>query len=216
MDDSISSVLQTVNVKVCPESFVAVNTHTAEFSNLGGAFSFNDEEGTVQDEMPLVSFSLEAPKSPFSFSSDVLRKRPDAVKRLFSVIDDRDALVKMAEELEDVHCEGEAEVILACKLVKPLVGYCYPSKHAKSATLYDETDLELHDLGMGEARCWHGYADLVASPTPHFEDSDSSEVPTFITTDKSMSELPGDAIFLPKSFITVAAQNNSLLFLAFS
>ena len=192
--DSISSVLQTVNVKVCPKSFDAVNTHAAEFSNLGRAFHFSNEEGTVQYEMPLVSFSLEAPKSPFSFSSDVLRKRPDAVKRLFSVIDDRDALAKMAEELEEVHCEGEAEVILACKLIKPLVGYCYPSKHAKSATLYDETDLELQDLGMGEEQCWHGYADLVASPTPHFEDS--SEVSTFITTDQStgMSLSQGDSI----------------------
>ncbi|XP_065836613.1 uncharacterized protein [Oscarella lobularis] len=183
----IENLLQKANVAVCFESFDIVLTHGVQFSHLDSAFVLNQTE--TKGEAPLISFSSEAAAgSPFLLSSDALREDPNAVKRLFSVIDDSRALVEMAEKLDAAGSnEGQVEVIFASDLIKPLVGYCYPSKHGNKAHLYKETDLELKDLGMGEKRCWHGHGDLLASPTPHFGS-------TFITTtSKSLLDSQGEA-----------------------
>ena len=169
-------MLQKANSAVCFESFLVVNTAGVEFSHLDSAFVLNRKETKV--EVPMISFSSEAAAgSPFLLSSDALREDPNAVKRLFSVIDDHGSLGVVADELDAAGSnEGKAEVIYASGLIRPLVGYCHPSKHGKRAHLYKETDLEVKDLGMGEKRGWHGYGNLLASPTPHLDWS------TFITT----------------------------------
>ena len=133
----------------------------------------------------MISFSSEAAAgSPFLLSSDALREDPSAVKRLFSVIDDPDVFGVVADELDAAGSnERKVEVIYASGLIKPLVGYCHLSKkHGKKAHLYEETDLEVKDLGMGEKRCWHGYGNLLASSTPQFDSS------TFLTTSTTSEE----------------------------
>ena len=169
-------MLQKAKSAVCFESFLVVNTAGVEFSHVDSAFVLNRKETKV--EVPMISFSSEAAGgSPFLLSSVALREDPNSVKRLFSVIDDHDALGEIAEELDAAdNNEGKAEVVYATGLIKPLVGYCHPSKHGKKAHLYEKTDLEVKFLGMGEKRCWHGHGNLLASPTPRLDWS------TFITT----------------------------------